>query len=225
MEVNAKLPAGDWMRPAISFLPKNSAYGKFPASGEIDLVETRGNRDLIKDSINIGVDQMTSSLHYAPYALVNSTPTTSFKRSSKEKGSGFSDTYHRYQMEWSADRITFSLDDVETGTIKVGKGFWAKGNFNNTLPNTFNPWQFGSKMAPFDQEFYLVIDLGIGGINDFPEDAKNANGDKPWKNDEPLKAANDFWHAKNSWLSTWKLGENKSKEATLQVDYIRVWAL
>lgn len=42
-EIRAKLPKGDWIWPAIWFLPKNDEYGTWPASGEIDLMESRGN--------------------------------------------------------------------------------------------------------------------------------------------------------------------------------------
>ena len=35
-------------------LPAKSAYGQWPASGEIDIMESRGNNDLILDGKNIG---------------------------------------------------------------------------------------------------------------------------------------------------------------------------
>ena len=37
VEVNAKLPTGDWLWPAIWMLPKDSTYGDWPISGEIDV--------------------------------------------------------------------------------------------------------------------------------------------------------------------------------------------
>ena len=43
MEVRARLPRGDWLWPAIWLLPQNSVYGGWPTSGEIDLMESRGN--------------------------------------------------------------------------------------------------------------------------------------------------------------------------------------
>lgn len=36
---------------------------KFPASGEIDICETRGNRNLTSNGGNIGVQQTGSTLH------------------------------------------------------------------------------------------------------------------------------------------------------------------
>ena len=43
VEVVAKLPRGDWLWPAIWMMPVNDVYGAWPASGEIDIMEARGN--------------------------------------------------------------------------------------------------------------------------------------------------------------------------------------
>ncbi|KXN69864.1 glycoside hydrolase family 16 protein, partial [Conidiobolus coronatus NRRL 28638] len=43
VEVRARLPRGDWIWPAIWLLPTDHNYGGWPVSGEIDLVESRGN--------------------------------------------------------------------------------------------------------------------------------------------------------------------------------------
>ena len=43
VEVVAKLPVGDWLWPAIWMMPESSVYGVWPRSGEIDIMESRGN--------------------------------------------------------------------------------------------------------------------------------------------------------------------------------------
>ena len=43
VEIKAKLPKGDWLWPAIWLLPTKQEYGMWPASGEIDIMESRGN--------------------------------------------------------------------------------------------------------------------------------------------------------------------------------------
>jgi len=43
VEVVAQMPRGDWLWPAIWMLPVNNTYGVWPASGEIDIAELRGN--------------------------------------------------------------------------------------------------------------------------------------------------------------------------------------
>lgn len=43
VEVRARLPRGDWLWPAIWMLPTRNDYGPWPMSGEIDIMESRGN--------------------------------------------------------------------------------------------------------------------------------------------------------------------------------------
>lgn len=145
------MPTGDWIGSSIYLMPKSLAYGNWPASGEIALVESRGNLNLVQNSINIGVEQIGSKLHYGPYSDLDGVKTSTFTRNTAT-GSGYNKDFHRYQMEWSPERITFSIDDVETGTVAVSEGFWNRGNFNVSAPGIENPWRGGSPIAPFDQE-------------------------------------------------------------------------
>lgn len=43
VEVIAKLPRGSWLWPAIWMMPEVNTYGEWPASGEIDIMESKGN--------------------------------------------------------------------------------------------------------------------------------------------------------------------------------------
>jgi hypothetical protein len=55
-----------WMKPVENF------YGWWPASGEIDLVEARGNKRLFNSKgVSVGVDRMSSTLHYGPNKTFN----------------------------------------------------------------------------------------------------------------------------------------------------------
>lgn len=49
-------------------LPKHEHYGLWPASGEIDIVESRGNADY-KDTNGkpFGTEWMASTMHWGPY--------------------------------------------------------------------------------------------------------------------------------------------------------------
>lgn len=48
-------------------MPKMNVYGTWPSSGEIDLLEARGNRKLFNDQgVNVGVEQVESTLHFGP---------------------------------------------------------------------------------------------------------------------------------------------------------------
>lgn len=133
-------------------------------------MEARGNRRLMNGGVNIGSEQTSSTLHFGPNPSLNAWETSSFRKNFA--GTTLVDTFHRYQMEWSPDRIKFSVDDVQIGAVDIGSpGFWGRGNFASRAPGTWNPWQGASKAAPFDQEFYFILNLAVGGVAFFPDQA------------------------------------------------------
>ncbi|CAH1155650.1 unnamed protein product [Phaedon cochleariae] len=217
VEIRAKLPSGDWLWPALWMLPRWNQYSTWPASGEIDIMESRGNKQLTDEAgTNIGTQQVGSTLHWGPNPSYNRYYLTHF---SKNIESGFDADFHKYQLEWTKNNLTFSIDDERIGTITPpAGGFWEMGGLGDT--GLDNPWKRNSKMAPFDQEFYIVFNLAVGGTGYFPDNIKNPGG-KPWKNTSP-KAATDFWEGKDQWLPTWDL---KTDNSHLKVDYVKVWAI
>lgn len=217
IEVRAKMPAGDWLWPAIWLMPKSNAYGGWPSSGEIDLMESRGNRGLFDGTLNVGTELVGHTLHFGPRYDTNGWPTAHFTRS---QSPGYDQNFHVYKMVWTEESITFFVDDQVSGVVEAGEGFWQRGGFNET--GRENPWMRSSNlMAPFDQEFYLILNLAAGGTNYFPDGFRNEGAPKPWNNDSP-RAATDFWNGRSGWLPTWNQGTTDSH---LQVDYVRVWAL
>jgi hypothetical protein len=94
------------------------------------------------------------------------------------------------------------------------EGMWERGGFEgNTVNGTrvSNPWEGASNTAPFDQEFYLILNVAVGGRNSYFEDgdcysgsagATFCAGNKPWRNDSP-RAMRDFWEARDQWYPTW----------------------
>lgn len=180
-------------------------------------MESRGNRRLFAGSTNVGTEQVGSTMHYGPRWDINGWPNAHFERNSRPP---YSDGFHTYKMIWTQDFIRFFIDNVEIGTVSAGNGFWVRGGFQNTgLPN---PWARASKMAPFDQEFHVILNLAVGGVNYFNDGFRNEGASKPWSNTSPT-AARDFWRGKNGWLPTWNYNQND--DANLQIDYVRVWAL
>lgn len=217
LEVRAKMTTGDWLWPAIWLLPTKNVYGAWPRSGEIDLVESRGNRKLFSGKKNVGTEQIGSTLHYGPRTDINGWPKAHYVRN---RIPGFDEDFHIYKLIWTPEKIQFFVDGSVVGVVNAEKGFWQRGNFTSSgLPNL---WQNGTKMAPFDQEFYIIINLAVGGNGYFSDSFKNQNYKKPWSNTSPY-AARDFWNSRDQWLPTWNY--NKTDDADLQVDYIRVWAL
>jgi len=213
VEARAKLPAGDWLWPAIWMLPTASKYGNWPRSGEIDIMESRGNRDLRNGGAQIGVQQSASTLHWGPDPAHNKFMSTHYEKNFNQ---GLNQAFHRYQVEWTPEHIKFSIDDVQIGIVTPpAGGFWQLGNLDQT--GQPNPWT-NSKMAPFDQDFHLIINLAIGGTSGYWPD--NVGG-KPWT-DASGVAYTQFWQGRNQWLNSWKMNTDESH---LQVDYVRVWAL
>ena len=97
VEARAKLPSGKGTWPAIWMLPTGWAYGDWPASGEIDIMEHVGyDPDVIVQSLHT---QKT----YGDHAVTLSTPV-----------SGVREEFHTYGMEWLPDRIVFSIDGKQT---------------------------------------------------------------------------------------------------------------
>lgn len=217
LEVRAKMPAGDWLWPAIWLMPKSNVYGNWPMSGEIDLVETRANRKLFSGGTNIGAEQVGSTLHFGPMVNMSAWRTSHFL---KNLESGFNNDFHIYKLTWTEDSISFAIDDKTFGIVEVGGGFWERGNFAESgVPN---PWVDATIMAPFDEEFHLIINMAVGSTSFFSDYAENEGYAKPWSNKSPYPAR-DFWNAKADWLPTWNY--NINDDADLQVDYIRAYAL
>lgn len=74
-------------------------------------------------------------------------------------------------------------------------------------------WRHEKSPAPFDQEFYLTIGLGVGGRNDFPSD------NTPWERTSP-QMRREFMLMKDRWYPTWT-GDGKA----LVVKSVKVIAL
>lgn len=218
VEIRAKLPAGDWLWPALWLMPKRNVYGSWPSSGEIDLMESRGNRHLFDgNNVNVGVEQVGSTLHFGTRPGVNGWPTAT---STFNQVPGFNENFHRFRMVWTNESITFFVDDTQTSFVAADEGFWKRGGFDES--GRANPWQHSSSlMAPFDQEFYLIMNLAVGGVNYFSDNLRNEGSQKPWNNDSP-QASLDFWRGRDNWLPTWN---RNTTDSHLQVDYVRVWAL
>ena len=50
-------------------------------------------------------------------------------------------------------------------------------------------------MAPFDSEFFLILNLAVGGANEYWSDTLIYDHPKPWRSDSET-AAKDFWMGK-----------------------------
>jgi len=82
-----------------------------------------------------------------------------------------------------------------------------------------NPWKYdGEPNAPFNQEFYLVFNVAVGGVAGyFPE----GQCGKPWSDKSPT-AVNDFYNNKGSWYPTWNYPE--THDSAMQIDWVKVYS-
>ncbi len=148
VEFRAKVPWGKGLWPALWMLPQDDRYGGWPASGEIDLMEIVGEKPHeVLNSIHFGspgTDGRQLITHVYPLP----------------GGSTVAD-WHLYAVEWEPGEIRFYVDDVHTSTCdhwwscsltEGGKGVIARKEAE------LNTWP-----APFDQPFYLVMNVAVGG--------------------------------------------------------------
>ena len=96
VEISAKLPRGDWMWPALWMLPVVDTYGPWPLSGEIDIMESRGNSRAYSGQ---GVDFVRASLNWGPLSFLNEVFRTFGWWQSRRRT--FNQDFHTYVLEWS----------------------------------------------------------------------------------------------------------------------------
>ncbi|KAF7552229.1 hypothetical protein G7Z17_g4475 [Cylindrodendrum hubeiense] len=173
VEVVAKMPAGDWMWPAIWMMPQDSVYGEWPRSGEIDIVETRGND---AEKYPLGNNIVSSALHWG-----TEYSNDAWRLSAGEWGAKrtkYSEGFHTFALEWSEKYLFTWLDgrlrQIVFFDFTKNKNLWEYGEFagnvvNGTVPS--DPWsQTGRSNTPFDQPFYLILNIAVGSTNGwFPD--------------------------------------------------------
>jgi beta-glucanase (GH16 family) len=199
VEVTAKLPRGDWLWPAIWMMPVDETYGSWPASGEIDIAESRGNDYTYPQG---GNNIVSSALHWGPEPAFDSWWRTNNKRSALR--TTYSDDFNVFGLEWSQDYL---FTYVNTRLLQVmytnfDKPLWERGNFPPFRPNGTrieDAWsRTGRPQTPFDQAFYLILNVAVGAQNGWFENGPA----KPWR-DGSGSAMRDFWAAQDAWLPTW----------------------
>jgi beta-glucanase (GH16 family) len=147
VEFRAKVPWGKGLWPALWMLPQDDRYGGWAASGEIDLMEIVGEKP----------HEVLSSLHFGSTFPKRSLITTTYPLPG---GSTVSD-WHVYAVEWEPGEIRFYVDGVLT---RVHDHWWSCSKTRDGAgleprrASDLNPWP-----APFDQPFYLVMNVAVGG--------------------------------------------------------------
>ncbi|KAF8519892.1 putative member of glycoside hydrolase family GH16, partial [Hysterangium stoloniferum] len=222
VEVRSKLPIGDWLWPGIRMLPVNDTYGSWPISGKI-IMESRGNDVSYRAG---GSNSVQGSLNWGPIpgSILNAVYKTANYWSNRRVS--FSQGFHTYTLEWTPEFLRISVDSrlKHLLDLRFNVPFFQRGNFpviiqNNTRTIILeNPWEGRGNSAPFDQPFYLAIDLAVGGTTGwFPDNV----GGKPWL-DRSATAMRDFALAQPEWYKTWP--EDPQNRAMI-IDYVKMWQI
>lgn len=152
-----KLPSGQGTWPAFWMLPADNVYGGWAASGEIDIMEAVNlGASCAECEGNVGENRSIGALHYGGEWPNNSFQST---HNTLEGGDDAKDQYHVYAIEWGEGRINWFVDGEKFLTLDADQ--WHSGAVSkDTHPN-----------APFDQDFYLMLNLAVGG--QLPENAND----------------------------------------------------
>ncbi len=126
VEVRAKLPIGGGTWPAIWMLGSNISTAGWPACGEVDIMEHAGNRQ--------GIVQ--SALH-TPSSYGNTSNVGS------QTLADVSTAFHIYAVEWTSEKMTFSVDGV--------------------VHYTYNPSTKNSSTWPFNANQFIILNVAMGG--------------------------------------------------------------
>ncbi len=146
-EFRARLPVGRGLWPALWLLPQDNRYGSWAASGEIDVMEARGQTpSTVLGTLHYGARHPHNTFTGADYIL--------------PRGGSIAD-FHVYAVEWEPGRIRWSVD----GVVYQTQSFWwsssavaGRQGVPPTSEASLNAWP-----APFDQPFYLLMNLAVGG--------------------------------------------------------------
>ena len=111
-------------------------------------------------------------------------------------------------MDWTPDHIAFLFDGVETYRLTApGQpgGLWDMAGFQGD-----NIYKAGGAMAPWDQEFYLILSFGTGAWPFYSWCSPPA----PWEegSKDPRR---QFWADREEWMAGW--------EQPWMIDYVRVY--
>lgn len=136
IDFRAKLPKGSGLWPALWMLPNDNVYGGWASSGEIDVMEARGRLpEASSGAIHFGGGWPSNTNIGGDYYF--------------KDGESIDSDYHVYSAVWEEDNIKWYVDGE--CFFKATKEQWySLGNLENDN-------------APFDQDFYIIMNLAVGG--------------------------------------------------------------
>jgi beta-glucanase (GH16 family) len=159
-EARAKVPEGKGYLPAFWLMATDEGnYGQWPRCGEVDIMEVMGQ----------SLDTSYHTIHYG-YDSTSGHKENQGRHSFAE--GNLADEFHDYAVEWDPGKITWFVDDEEVYSTSD----WYTGTDDDnqiTYP------------APFDQDFYIILNLAVGGswVGNPDEDTYENMNDKSYEVD------------------------------------------
>ncbi|XP_018800712.1 PREDICTED: gram-negative bacteria-binding protein 3-like [Bactrocera latifrons] len=208
VDIRAKLPRANWVFPQLWLQPVNEKYGVGDyQSGQMRIAFSYVNG---------------TKMHLFGGLIVNANSSWRWEKMCEFPNAqqlDLGNDFHVYTLIWTEEHISVAVDnEVYCNFNPDSHGRLA--NFNKDeleLPNRVL-LRKGSKMAPFDQEFYITVGYGIGGVNDFNEGLYDWQPQKPWENTNE-RAMSTLLKAVEKNFDDWlEFGE-------LLIDYVRVYAI
>jgi len=136
-EARMSLPAGQGFWPAFWMMPEDDVYGAWAASGEIDIMENAGATP----------NKVGGAIHYG-----SQWPNNRYTAGDYHFEEGFDTTdMSTYAVEWEPGEIRWYVNDELYQTL------------NNWTAKDGDAATKFSYPAPFDQDFYMILNLAVGG--------------------------------------------------------------
>ena len=178
IEMRAKMPSGQGSWPAFWMMPTDEVYGGWPRSGEIDIVEAVNLK--AADIDGNPEAHIYGTLHYGKEWPNNDSSGQAY---SLPNDANPADDFHTYAIEWQEGEIRWYMDgylyatqrrsEVRVNSKGEATGLAHRGWYAEYFEQGSGELTTFWDNAPFDQDFYLILNLAVGG--NWPE-AVNETG-------------------------------------------------
>lgn len=133
-EAKVKVPTGMGYLPAFWMMPTDEdLYGQWPRCGEIDIMEIMGQ----------DTKKAMGTIHYG-------NPHGQKQGEYVLKNGDFSSQWHTFSVEWEPGKIVWYVDGIK---FHEANDWYSTTEGQGTV----------AYPAPFDQKFYMILNLAIGG--------------------------------------------------------------
>jgi beta-glucanase (GH16 family) len=135
VDVRAAMPQGKGLWPALWMLGENISTVSWPYSGEIDIMEMVGGSG--GESTVVGTAHWNNGGTGASYSPASFGDTLTLTG-----GETLANKYHVFSLIWTADSLTWYIDDVEYHRMAIDDSV---------------------SLSAFQKEFFLLFNVAVGG--------------------------------------------------------------